>query len=44
MLTKLTREMEEFLASPELSSEGTSCLKVIHEQLEGKMKEGVFKP
>ena len=44
VLTKLTREMEEFLASPELSSEGTSRLKVIHEQLEGKMKEGVFEP
>lgn len=38
VLTKLTREMEEILASPELSSEGTSRLKVIHEQLEGKMK------
>ena len=30
--------MEEILVSLELSSEGTSRLKVIHEQLEGKMK------
>ena len=38
MLSKLTREIEEILPNPKLSNEAISCLQVIHEQLERKMK------
>ena len=38
MITKLAREVEEILSHSELSTEGTSRLKTICEQLTGKME------
>ena len=38
VLTKLAREVEEILSPSELSTEGTSRLKTIREQLIGKME------